>query len=279
MTHSFDIVHAQKYGLNEAIIIHNFQFWITKNRANKTHNHDGRTWTYNSVKAFEELFPYLKYSQIRRCLESLVEQEVLVKGEYNNGPYDRTCWYAFNDESMFLDKPLDLSNLTTRDSQFDNSITDNKPYSKPYRNSKTSLPLFKNEESEENGMRPLASPSIREIDERGLSEAVESWLQYKKERKQSYKGASSIQAMINKLYDLSNGDEEIAVKIVQHCMASNYSGLFPLPIERVNKFAPVPYVRPAQNTNAMMSQDNHSNYADYVAWCKKNNVTPEKEEI
>ena len=49
--------------------------------------------------------------------------------------------------------------------------------------------------------------------------------------------------------------------------------------ERVNKFAPVPYVRPAQNTNAMMSQDNHSNYADYVAWCKKNNVTPEKEEI
>ncbi len=49
--------------------------------------------------------------------------------------------------------------------------------------------------------------------------------------------------------------------------------------ERVNKFAPAPYVRPAQNTNAMMSQDNHSNYADYVAWCKKNNVTPEKEEI
>jgi hypothetical protein len=85
--------------------------------------------------------------------------------------------------------------------------------------------------------------------------------------------------MINKLYDLSTGDEEIAIKIVQHSMANNYSGLFPLPIERVNKFAAAPSVRPAQNTNAMMSQDNHSNYADYVAWCKKNNVTPEKEEI
>jgi hypothetical protein len=119
----------------------------------------------------------------------------------------------------------------------------------------------------------------KEIDDRGLSEAVELWLQYKRERKQSYKGASSIQAMINKLYDLSTGDEEIAIKIVQHCMASNYSGLFPLPNERVNKFGAAPSVRPAVNTSVMMNQDNHSNYADYVAWCVKNNVSPDKEEI
>ncbi len=49
--------------------------------------------------------------------------------------------------------------------------------------------------------------------------------------------------------------------------------------ERVNKFGAAPSVRPATNTSAMMNQDNHSNYADYVAWCVKNNVKPEKEEI
>jgi hypothetical protein len=85
--------------------------------------------------------------------------------------------------------------------------------------------------------------------------------------------------MVNKLYDLSTGDEEIAIKIVQHCMASNYSGLFPLPIERVNKYSAAPSVRPAVNTSAMMNQDNHSNYADYLVWCKKNNVSPEPESI
>ena len=42
------------------------------------------------------------------------------------------------------------------------------------------------------------------------------------------------------------------------------------------KFA-APAVRPAQNTSALANQDNHSNYADYVAWCERNNVTPEPE--
>jgi len=42
------------------------------------------------------------------------------------------------------------------------------------------------------------------------------------------------------------------------------------------KFA-APVARPAQNTSALANQDNHSNYADYVAWCYKNNITPEPE--
>ena len=44
------------------------------------------------------------------------------------------------------------------------------------------------------------------------------------------------------------------------------------------KFA-APAARPAQNTIALANQDNHSNYADYVAWCEKNNVTPEPERL
>lgn len=136
MNHSFNIYYAKRYGLNEAIMISNFQFWIAKNKANGSHQYDERTWTYNSVKAFEELFPYMTSSQIRRCLESLVEQEVLIKGEYNKNPYDRTSWYAFNDENAFLIKQLDLSNLTNGDYGNDNSHTDGKPKSKEKLNKK-----------------------------------------------------------------------------------------------------------------------------------------------
>ena len=127
MDHSFDINFAKRYGLTEAIMIKNFQFWILKNKANKTHQYDERTWTYNSVKAFEELFPYLKPSQIRRCIESLVDQGVLIKGDYNANRYVRTSWFAFANESLFINQQMDLSNLTNGGANNDKSITDSKP--------------------------------------------------------------------------------------------------------------------------------------------------------
>ena len=131
MTHSFDIEHALKYGVNESIMISNFQFWIQKNKANGTHFHDGRTWTYNSVSAFKEIFPYWNNGQIRRCLESLVKQEVLVKGDYNKNRYERTLWYSFNDESIFLNQQVHLSKTANGDVENDKCITDSKPNTKP----------------------------------------------------------------------------------------------------------------------------------------------------
>lgn len=127
MDHSFDINFAKRYGLTEAIMIKNFQFWIAKNKANEVHQYDGRTWTYNSVKAFEELFPYLKPSQVRRCLESLIEQGILIKGDYNKNRYVRTSWYAFANESMFLNQQMHLANLTNGDEENDKCITDTNP--------------------------------------------------------------------------------------------------------------------------------------------------------
>lgn len=97
MNHSFDTDHAKTYGLVEAVLISNFEHWISKNVANKRHEHDGKVWTYNSLKAFEELFPYLTPNQIRRAVDSVVKQGVLIRGNYNQSSYDRTSWFAFSD--------------------------------------------------------------------------------------------------------------------------------------------------------------------------------------
>lgn len=102
MIHTFDTDHASQYGVVEAVIIANFQFWIAKNKANDTHQHDGRTWTYNSNKAFEQLFPYLTGNQIRRALDGLIAAGILVAGNYNQSGCDRTKWFAFSDESIFV---------------------------------------------------------------------------------------------------------------------------------------------------------------------------------
>ncbi|WP_186083700.1 hypothetical protein [Burkholderia gladioli] len=98
----FDTEHARVYGLQEAVLIYNLQFWIERNRANGENFREERTWTYNSVRAFNELFPYLSPKQIRRALDSLVEKGVILTGNYNESTRDRTLWYAFADEEAFL---------------------------------------------------------------------------------------------------------------------------------------------------------------------------------
>ncbi len=75
MEHSFDIEHAKKYGVDVAIVLKNLQFWIMKNKANNRHFYEGRTWTYNSVKAFAELFPYWTERQIIRILKTMEEKK------------------------------------------------------------------------------------------------------------------------------------------------------------------------------------------------------------
>lgn len=106
MEYSFDIEHAKQYGVNEAIMIKNLWFWIKKNKANEKHFHDGRTWTFNSKRAWAELYPFWTERQMRIILESLIKQGVLVTGRYNKIGFDRTLWYAFKDESIMLNSPV-----------------------------------------------------------------------------------------------------------------------------------------------------------------------------
>ncbi len=102
-TYQFDVDVAQEYGVDESIILRHVQFWIFTNRANGKHFHDGRTWTYGSVKAFAEIWPFWSVYHISRKLNRLIRMGVLVKGNYNDSGYDRTFWYAFRDEkSWFL---------------------------------------------------------------------------------------------------------------------------------------------------------------------------------
>jgi hypothetical protein len=111
--HHFDIEEAEKYGLREAIILYNIRFWLEKNIANGTNFKNGRVWTFNSYKAFNELFPYLSQSQIKRSLTNLVNDGILIKENHNKLGFDRTNWYsineakyAFNDHSAPLDKSV-----------------------------------------------------------------------------------------------------------------------------------------------------------------------------
>ena len=57
---------------------------------------------------------------------------------------------------------------------------------------------------------------------------VEKWLLYKKEKKQEYKGQTSINTFCKKLIEYSNGDAIIAEAIIEQSIANNWAGIFEL---------------------------------------------------
>lgn len=100
MEYGFNVEIAQKLGVNEAIIIRNFQLWLKKNEANNANFHNGRYWTYNSVSAFCKIFPFWTERQIRNILKNLVDKRILIKGNFNKNSYDKTIWYSIDDEIL-----------------------------------------------------------------------------------------------------------------------------------------------------------------------------------
>jgi hypothetical protein len=102
ISHGFDTGYAMAYGVEEAIMIKNFQHFIIAN-ANRGQNFkEGRFWTYDKLEDFPNHFPYWTVKQVRRILASLITQGVMIKGEFNDRWSNRTAWYAFKDQEKFI---------------------------------------------------------------------------------------------------------------------------------------------------------------------------------
>ena len=134
MTHEFKVALAAEFGIEEAILIHNFYYWILENQANDRNFFEGRFWTYNSQRAYKDLFPYLNEGKIKRTINSLIDKGILTKGNYNANQYDRTNWYAFTDEGLTIVRKHYIHWTKMTNGRVENSqpIPNNKPYNKPY---------------------------------------------------------------------------------------------------------------------------------------------------
>lgn len=122
----FNIKIAEKLGMVEAVLLHNIQFWVEKSKANSKHFYKNRFWTYNSAKAFAELFPYLSEQQISRALKRLTDEGWLLKDNFNNNPFDRTSWYSLSDkyydEFMPENREINNENYINQNQNHDKSI-------------------------------------------------------------------------------------------------------------------------------------------------------------
>ena len=157
MTHQFDTEVAKEYGVDIAIVVNNIAFWLQKNKANGKHFHDGKFWTYNSTKAFAELFPYWTENQMRRILINMEEKGIIETGNYNSNAYVRTKWYTFTDAfvkthtSICENTQMDLAENPNGFGETHKSISDNKPINKtdsnPYTEVCTEIIAYLNEKT------------------------------------------------------------------------------------------------------------------------------------
>lgn len=98
MEHYFNVKLATKYGIEKAIILHTFYYWIKKNALSNKAIEDGKVWTFSSVKVLTSWFPYMNDAKLYRVISFLVKDGLLEKGNYNRNQFDRTAWYTFTEK-------------------------------------------------------------------------------------------------------------------------------------------------------------------------------------
>lgn len=98
----FDGLLAEKYGVNEAILLQNFIYWMNENKISGRNKKEERIWVFDTISAFQKKFFFLSEKQIRTAIDRLVAECILMKGNFNQDKFDRTMWYAFVNEEDFL---------------------------------------------------------------------------------------------------------------------------------------------------------------------------------
>lgn len=99
--HSFNVGIAKDYSITIALFLAHLAFWAEKNLANNSNIHDGLVWSFDTLEALSDYFPYLSKSQIETMINNCVKNGLIVTGNYNQTAYDRTKWYALTPKAYF----------------------------------------------------------------------------------------------------------------------------------------------------------------------------------
>ncbi len=108
-TYYFEAQDAEKYGVNEAILLSHLRYWVNHNKAHGHNFHEGRYWTYNTMDAFTKIFSFWSIDQVRRILKSLVDQKLIIKGSFSSNKLNRVMWYSLLKDISIVETIVDDS--------------------------------------------------------------------------------------------------------------------------------------------------------------------------
>ena len=195
---------AEQYGVDGAVMLHHIRYWVAKNEANENNYHEDKYWTYNSTKAFAQLFPFWSARKVGRVLKKLEDDGAIMSGNFNGKRYDRTKWFTLvnaitESGNIHLTKTVNgITEIVEPIPKHNQSTTQNTPI-------KVILPF--------EGSK--------------FSEAWQMWKQYKKvEKGFKFKSSISEQASLLNLQKISNQNEQEAITIIHNAIAQGWSGLY-----------------------------------------------------
>ena len=106
---------AKEIGLNEAIVLNQLHYWIEKNKRAGNNYYDGRYWVYNTYEDWQKQdFEYWSVKTIQRIFSKLESIGLVISGNYNKMPMDRTKWYTIDyDKLEKLAENIEKSTIRT----------------------------------------------------------------------------------------------------------------------------------------------------------------------
>ena len=102
MNHSFNVEVATKYGIPHALVLGHIDFMVQKARTNGEKRIEGKYWMRKSVGEFAEMYPYLTKNQVRRAIEKLRNDGLIVSRRFKSNECTKTLWYTVTKEGRKL---------------------------------------------------------------------------------------------------------------------------------------------------------------------------------
>lgn len=155
---------------------------------------------------------------IRTCLSRLEATGEITRKSTNKFSIITITKYDSYQQSLKAEQPTTNQQLTNNQPTTNQQLT-------------TTKEIKKEKKEKNNNITPIIPFEVSPE----FLPAFTLWLEYKKEKKQSYKGEKSLKAIYKRLLTLSGNNPDVAMAIVEQAMANNWAGLYALKDDHVSK--------------------------------------------
>ena len=99
-SHSFDTGIAKALGFTAAVIYNHILYWLRYNACKSDAQMiDGKYWMYEKQQQIADFLEYLTIDDVKKAMVKLLNAGLIIKGNFNSNPFDKTAWYTIPDQS------------------------------------------------------------------------------------------------------------------------------------------------------------------------------------
>jgi len=229
---------AKLIGLNESIVLQQVHYWLEINRKADKNFHDGRYWTYNTMKSWQEKeFAFWSFNTVKRTFTSLVNKGYLILGNYNHQKFDQTKWYSIDYEALETLISPNSSNWANAglpiSPKWANASGQNEPMDKP--NLGHTIPETNTEtistDKKKVSKKETALPAFDELIENytsnlKLQEAIKEFIKMRVSMKKVPTNRA-LEIIFEKLDKMTSNDEA-KIEILNRSIVNNWGDIFEL---------------------------------------------------